>query len=171
MLSIRSIEHEEKTITAGLREKFTRLAIEFAVEQNGCLDGVPVMHVVWRRLEIPYELPRVRIQRHDGTGVKIVAGPLLAREHRIGIARAPIEQVELGVIGAGHPRHAATVQHSVGVLGPRFRTRLAGVRLGVPAPLDGSRFRIQGFEESPNIRNVPGHSYDHVITDDQWRHR
>src|SRR5437762_9158704 len=84
------------------------------------------MHVVWRRLEIPYELPRVRIQRHDGTGVKIVAGPLLAREHRIGIARAPIEQVELGVIRAGHPRHAATVQHSVGVLGPRFRTRLAG---------------------------------------------
>ena len=170
MLSIRSIEQKEKTIAAGLRKKLTLLALELGVEENWSLDSVPVVHVVWRRLKIPDKLPGVGIQGHDGASEEIVAGAPLACEHGIGIARAPIQQVELRVIRSGHPRHAASVEDGVGVVGPRFRARLAGVRIGVPAPLDRSGLRIQGLKETPNIRNIPGHADDHVIAYNQRRH-
>ena len=93
MLAIGPIEQKEKTITAGLREKLALLALELRVEQDGRLDGVPVVNVVWRRLKIPSQLPGVRIQSHDGTGLEIVPGAALACEHRVGIASAPIEQI------------------------------------------------------------------------------
>src|SRR6266700_3250651 len=64
----------------------------------------------------------------------------------------------------------SSVEDGVGVVGPRFRARLAGVRIGVPAPLDRSGLRIQGLKETPNIRNIAGHADDHVIAYNQRRH-
>ena len=171
MLAIGPIEQKEKTITAGLREKLALLALELRVEQDGRFDGVPVVNVVWRRLKIPSQLPSVRIQGHYGTSVEIVAGAPLAYEHRIRIARAPIEQIQLTIVRAGHPRHATTVEESVGVFGPCFRTRLARVWLGVPAPLNGSGFRIPRLEETSNIRNIPRDAHNHVIAYNERRHR
>src|SRR5277367_8082 len=55
MLSRRPVQYKEKSIAARLREQLTRFAFEFSVEQNRCLDGIPVVHVVWRRLKIPSE--------------------------------------------------------------------------------------------------------------------
>src|SRR5437667_8237499 len=140
MLAIGPIEQKEKTITAGLREKLALLALELRVEQDGRLDGVPVVNVVWRRLKIPSQLPGVRIQSHYGTSVEIVAGAPLAYEHRIRIARAPIEQIQLRIVRAGHPRHTATVEESVGLFGPCFGTRWSRFWLGVPAPSKAAGF-------------------------------
>src|SRR5436309_14934559 len=119
MLAICAIKQKEKTITAGLREKLALLALELRVEQDGRLDGVPVVNVVWRRLKIPSQLPSVRIQSRDGTSVEIVAGAPLAYEHRIRIARAAIEQIQLRIVRAGHPRHTATVEARISGFGQR----------------------------------------------------
>src|SRR5207248_10606103 len=103
MLCMRSNEQKEKTIAAGLRKKLTLLALELGVEENWSLDSVPVVHVVWRRLKIPDKLPGVGIQGHDGASEEIVAGAPFACEHGIGVARAPIPQVQPGDIRSGHP--------------------------------------------------------------------
>src|SRR5580692_9344744 len=171
MLAIRAIKYEEKSVAAGLAEKLAPLAFEFGVEQHWRLNGIPVVHVVGRRLKIPSKLPGVGIQSHDRTGVKIVAGASLAREHGIRISRAPIKKIQFGVVGARHPRHATSVQDGVAFLWPRFRTRLAGFRLGVPAPLDLACLRIDGFEKAGNVRHISRNADDHVIVYDQWRHR
>src|SRR5690348_877288 len=109
MLAGGAVEDKEKRIAAGLSQKLTRLAFELGVEQNGRLHGVPVVDIVRRRLKSPDEFPRVRIEGDDRAGVKIVAGTLVANENGIGVARAPIEEIELRVVGSRHPSHAATM--------------------------------------------------------------
>src|SRR5947208_15350803 len=94
MLASGAVEDKEKRIAAGLSEKLAWLALELGVEQNGSFDGVPVVHVVRRGLKGPDELSGVRIEGDDGAGVEIVAGPLVANENRIGIAGAPIEEIQ-----------------------------------------------------------------------------
>jgi hypothetical protein len=96
VLAIGAIEEKVKSVAAGLREELARFAIEFGVEQNGSLDGVPVMDVMWRGLEIPGEFSGVWIQRDDGAGVEIIAGSGVACEDRIGIAGAPVERLRSG---------------------------------------------------------------------------
>src|SRR5262249_3060796 len=138
-----AVEDKEKGIAAGLREKFPRLAFELSIEQNGSFDRVPVVDVVRRRLKGPDKFARVRIERNDGASVEIVAGPIGACQHRIGIAGAPIKKIEVGIVSSGHPGHAAAVEDGVAVSWPSLRARLAGIGLGVPAPLDGSGFGIE----------------------------
>src|SRR5260370_22063815 len=170
MLAIGAVEHKEQRIAAGLGEQLALLALKLRVEQDRGFDGVPVVHVVWRRLKIPSQFPRIRIQSHDGAGVEIVAFPALANEHGIGIARAPIEKIELRVVGSGHPSHAAAVEESVAVLGPGFGAWLTGIRLGVPAPLDRSGLWIERLEVTANVGYVSGNAGDDVIAGPQRSH-
>src|SRR5690349_12593726 len=170
MLARGAVEDKEKRIAAGLSEKFARLAFELSVEQNRGFDGVPVVDVVRRRLKSPDELSRVWIEGDDRAGVKIFARPLVANENGIGIAGAPIEEIELGVVGSRHPSHAAAVEESVGIFRPSFGAGLAGIGFGVPAPLDGSGFRIERFEITANIGNVTRDTGNDVITDHQRSH-
>src|SRR5260370_31506419 len=170
MLSIGAIQEKEKPIAAGLREKLARLTLELGVKQYRRLDRIPVMDIVGRGLKIPGELPRVRVQSHYRTDIEIVTRPPLADHHRIGIAGTPINQIKLRVVGAGHPRHASTVEKGVRVFGPRFGARLTRIWLGVPTPLDDSGLCIQRLKETTNVCGVPGDSGDHAIADHKGRH-
>ncbi len=101
-----------------MRQKLALLAFELGVEENRGFDGIPVVDIVWRRLEIPDELSGIGVQRHNRAGVQIVAGAAFAGEHGIGVAGAPVKQIESGVVGSGHPGHAAAVKNRVAVFGP-----------------------------------------------------
>ncbi len=63
------------------------------------------------------------------------------------------------------------MEKGVSVFGPRFGARLAGIWLGVPAPLDCSGVGIQRLEQTTDVRGVPGESDDHVVTNHKRRHR
>src|SRR5260370_380392 len=156
MLAGAAIQQKEKTIAAGLGEQLTGLAVEIGVEEHGGLHGVPVVHVVRRRLKIQSEFASVGIESHDGASIKIVAGAARTGEHRVGIASAPIEEVERRVVRSSHPGHAATVEDGVAVFRPGFRAGLSRVWSGVPAPLDFSGLGIEGLEEAPYVRDVSG---------------
>src|SRR4029077_11061653 len=132
MLAVGAIKEEIKTVAAGLREEFARFAFEFGVEENGSLHGVPIVNVVWRRLKMPDEFAGVWIERDDGAGVKIVAGTAFARENGIGISGAPVEKIQIGIVGASHPSHAAAVGDGVGIFGPSFGAGFAGLGFGEP---------------------------------------
>ena len=117
------------------------------------------MGIVRRRLEGPCELTRVRIERDDAAGVQVVAGAHLSVEHRCRITRAPEHQVQVRVVGAGHPYIAAG--------------RLALGTHGVgcdPVPLRRARVGIQRADETLQVIEVARSTHDDMVADDQGRH-
>src|SRR5262249_1887353 len=88
VLAVGAIEDEEVSVAAGLSDELTLLAFEFGVEKDGRLDGVPVVRVVRRGLEIPGKFAGVDVQGDDRFGVEIGAGTAATCEHGLRIAGA-----------------------------------------------------------------------------------
>ena len=154
------VQHEEVPVARCLHQHLPRLAVEVAIHQHRNLHRVPVVRVVRRRLKRPLLLPRVRIDRHDAARIRVVARPHVAIQHRRRISRAPEHRVRIGIVSAGHPRHAAG--RRIG----RARRRRA-----VPAPLRLARLRVDRLQEPRQIIEVARNTDQHMIPDNQRRHR
>ena len=115
-----AIEHVVKTVSIREAQKLSRLPIDYVVEENRRFRRIPVVRFVRRELEKPFYLAGVGIDRQQRAGVKIVARPLVAVPVRRGIARAPIDKIQLGIVGPGIPRGAAG-GHGIA---PGFRARV-----------------------------------------------
>ena len=166
VLSVGPIEHREDAVAGRLRQHLARLPVEEPVEQYRRFHVVPVVRVVRRWLVIPDEFPGVGIQRHNRCGPKIGARPSLSGEDGVRIAGSPVEKIQLGVVRAGHPRHAAAVLHGLRI-GPGLRAGLALPRRGVPAPLHFAGLRIAGIQEAGHVHGIAAHARDNVILDHQ----
>ena len=112
-----------------------------------------------RDLESPGQFPGVGIEGHDRAGIEIIAGPGLAGQHRRRIAGPPVNQVQVGIVGSGHPRHAA-----------RGRVRSAQGRRTVPLPLRLAGLGIDGPQVARQVVEISGDANDHVIANHQGRH-
>ena len=97
-------------------------------------------------------------------GPLVVAGARLAVEHRRRIPRAHVEQVQRGIVGAGHP-HLAAGGATADRIGRAWRRR------AVERPLQRARFGIEGLEDAGEIVEVAGYADDQVIPDDERRIR
>src|SRR5262249_12313002 len=86
----------------------------------------------------------------------------------LGVADAPIDQVELGIVGAVLPGRAAAVLPGV-VLGPGLRARLARRRNGVAPPQVLSGVGIPAVEEAARGAVAAGDAADHDAVRDQRR--
>src|SRR5215468_2154505 len=92
------------------------------VPQDRGLHRVIVERILRRGLVIPDALTGLRPHREHRVGEQIVA---LAGARVPGrrIADAPIDEIELGIISAGHPARTAASQ--IGIAFPGLRPRLA----------------------------------------------
>ena len=93
VLARASVEHEEVSVAARLREQFAMHAVIHVVEQYRRLHRVPVVRVVRRGLEVPVQLARVGIQRHDGARIEVVSFTDITVQHGIRIPDAPVKLV------------------------------------------------------------------------------
>src|SRR5262249_6736177 len=122
--------------------------------------GVPVPHVVGGELVVPSDLARLRTDREDRRGVQVVALSLVAVPGA-GIARAPVDEVELRIVRAGNPRARASVQGRLAWL-PRLVAFFAGAWNGIAPPELLAGRRIPAVEETarPEFRaGAPGDQY------------
>src|SRR5580700_2075344 len=62
-LSIGSIENVEEAVTVSLDQQFARLALIDGIDQNRSFFGVVIKQIMRRKLEIPFELAAVGIER------------------------------------------------------------------------------------------------------------
>src|SRR5262249_41363380 len=92
-----------------------------------------------------------RVQRKQRARIEIVTGPDVAVEIRPGIADAPVEKVQLRIVGTGQPGRAAAVLPAVLLL-PRLGTGLAWRRHGPAAPQPFAGARIVGIDVAANAR-------------------
>ena len=92
-----------------MREQLARLSIEIRVKENSRLRRVPVVRIVRRRLEVPAHLSVIRIERHDRRREEIGARAIDVRDDRLRVPRRDVQEVQVGIVGDGLPRHAAAM--------------------------------------------------------------
>ncbi len=86
-----------------------------------------------------------------------------------GIADRPVDQVELGIVGARHPRRAASMLERLA--DPGFGSRFSALRNRVEAPYPLARRRAIRIEKSARAFFSAGHADDQQIADRQRRRR
>ena len=170
VLTVDSIQQEKMPVAVGLRDELSRAAVDHAVNQHRRLRGVPIMRVVRRHLVVPHDLPGIGIEGDDRAGIEIVPFAILAGQHGLRIAGADVVEVELRVVGAGEPRHAAAVGHHFGIR-PGVGARLPGPRRRVPAPDDVAALRIARLEIAGHVERVAADAKQHLPADDDGRAR
>ena len=88
--------------------------------------------------------------RYHAFGVQIIAPAHFAVEIRRGIARAPVDQVQFGIVAAGQPGVASG--SLPGVPRPSLVSRFTGLRNHIPAPTPLTRNSIVGIQ--PAVKPV-----------------
>ena len=149
------IQDVEESIAIALHQQFSGPAPEHFVDQQQRLLRVPVVGVVRRELEVPLEHSRLRCQRHHRVRVEVVSSPPLAIQVGTGVARRPVEQIQLGVIAARQPGRPTPSSQDVRVA-PGFRPRLTRLGDRPEAPCVFARGGVIGVEESAES-GIPRH--------------
>src|SRR5258706_16248775 len=95
------------------------------------------MQIMRCELEIPAKLSRLRIQRHHGIRVQVVALSFVAVVVGTWIPSRPVDKIRRRIVGAREPGINAAMLNRFP--DPRFRQRLAGSGHGPesPSPLSG----------------------------------
>ena len=104
----------------------------------------------------------IRIQRHDATGPRIIAGPRRSVQHRRRIAGADVHQIQIGIVRTGGPHLPACCAAALGF----GRTR---GRRAVEDPLRLAGLGINRLELPGNVVEIAGNADQHVIAHDQRR--
>ena len=94
---------------------------------------------------MPFDLAGLRVERKHRAGIEVVARTH-RRIERAGVADAPINRVQLGVIGAGDPGRSATELPGVALPGVSAGLVGAGYRMGPPQVL--ASLRVPAIDEA-----------------------
>ena len=150
-----------------MQKQLALTAMEGRVDQHQGLIGVPVVDIVRRKLEIPQQLSRPRIERHVARGVEIVAAPVVAIGIGIRITSPPIQNAACAVVAAGCPRRAAFGWDRPSTSPSPARRRAEPSRIATP-PRPCLRCRPQsGLESLRRLRRhrqSPGRPQSKVAT-------
>src|SRR5207249_2179358 len=127
-LTGRAVEDVIKTIPIRDRQQLA----SFGLEQNGHVRGIPIVQIVRGELKVPAEAAGGGVERDDGTGIQIVALTGVAVVIGSWIAGAPVNEVQLRIVGTGDPRGRAAGLPTL--LVPGFVSWLARARDSPEAP-------------------------------------
>src|SRR5262249_23165741 len=122
-----------------------------------------------RELEEPLHRSRVGIESDERVRVEIVAEPVGAVHLRTGIARAPVERVELRIVGAGYPRRRAAPLPRIALPGLDALLAVSRNRRAPPRALAG--FGVVSVEESADAVLAAGHPDDDLVLHRERRAR
>ncbi len=142
---LRSIEDVDPTGLARLGDRFAFDSAVVEVEQHDRRGRVVVPDVVMHLLVMPAVLSGLRVERDDRRREQVVA--LADRAVVVGprIARAEVEEAELGIDGRRIPNRRAAVLPDLVVLRPRVVADLARARDRVERPDELAVLRAERF--------------------------
>src|SRR5262249_1994236 len=145
-------EDVKEAVLVGLNHYLPALAADLDVRENLLVRGVDVVHVVRRVLEVADHLTRLRANRQQT--VRIQAIQILARPWIVGlgVARAPVDEIEFGIVGTRPPRRPATLRPGLAVFRPCFGAWLSWSRDRVAAPQLLSGIGIPAVQETACCR-------------------
>src|SRR5262249_18614361 len=120
-------------------------------------------------LIVPDQLAGLGPDGDHARGIETVGAAAIGRIVRLGVAGAPIDQVELGVVGPVLPGRATAVLPGIGHLpGPGLCAGLARRGNGVAAPQMLAGRRVPAVEEAAGGAVAAGHAGDqHAVGDER----
>src|ERR1700687_2420924 len=163
--AVGAVENVQKAVAVRFYQEFARLPLVHGIHENGSFRGVIVKKIVGRELEIPFEFAGLGIQGEYAIGIEIIAGPRPAIEIRSWVAGSPVQRIEFGIVGAGHPGGAAAAQ--IGLPGPTGRAELAGAGYGPETPHLLTGLRIEGRDEPANAVVAAGCADENFAVHDE----
>src|SRR5207302_7659095 len=127
---------------------FSNLSAHGNIGEHLLVGGIDVVDVVRRVLEVANHLAGLRTNSEDA--VREQAVETLTRPGIVwfGVARSPVNEIELGIVCTGTPRRASPLCPCVAILRPRFGAGFAGCGNRVPAPQFPAGIGIPAVEES-----------------------
>ena len=159
-LAGRAIEHEVVAVARCLNQQLARRAVDRAVHQHRHFRRIPVVRVVRRCLKSPHQLSGVGVERDDGAGPRVVAGPRRPVQYRRGISRADVDEIELGIVRAGHP-------HLTAGGAAALRAWRSDRRRAVEGPLHLAGLRIERLQGAGQVVEVSGDADEQMVADDE----
>src|SRR5262249_40723306 len=158
--------HIEEAAAVGLDHHFAWGPADIDGGDDRRLHRVVVERVARGRLVVPDAFAGLRPDRHDRVGEQVV--PLAgARVPGRGVADAPINQAELGVVGPGHPGAAAAGERRIAFPGLGAGLALGRDRPHPPEVLAG--LGVVAFEQAAVAELGAGNAHDHDAVDDERR--
>ena len=128
---------------------------EDEVRQQGCAHGIVIPTIPRGVLKAPFDVAAIGVDRNRRGGPLVIALANVAVPGP-GVARVPVDQVQLGIIGAGGPGRAASVLP--GVTGPGVVARLARTGDGISGPAQSARLGVIGLDEATDAVLAAGHT-------------
>src|SRR5262249_11890211 len=126
------------------------------------------VRVVRRELKMPTHFPGINVERDKTVRIEVVARALVAVPIRAGIADAPIQEPEFGIVGTGHPRRAAAVLRAFAT--PSLVGDFVfGTRNGPETPDLRTGLGVVRIEKPADPRLAAGHAGDDLTVDRQRR--
>ena len=137
-----------------------------AVDEHALEDDVEVERLAGRVLEVPGELAGVGVEGHGGAGVEPLVEavhPAAHRHPRFGLRRAPVGEIQIGIVAAGDPRLAAGAIHAR-ERAPGVAARLAvdGHRVEAPQLFPGGGVVAADEALLLDVGRAPAHALDHL---------
>src|SRR5262245_16143640 len=147
-----------------MNEELAILGIDLAVDDDLRAGGVVVAVVVGGVLEEPLHLAGRGIEGDRAVGEQIVARPVRGIVARRRVAGAPIGEVVLRIVGAGHVERAAAGLPGVLLVLPGLAAGLAGRRNDERLPLLLAGFGVEaGKPVAHAIVAAGGADHDRVL--------
>src|SRR5579859_126521 len=148
-------------------QQLARNAIHGRVNKHALEGGVEIPDIVRDLLVIPLELAGIGIERDDAVGVEVGAFAGIAIEISRGIADAPIEQIQLGIIRAGEPGGASA--RFPAIAGPGLVAFLARGGNGPETPGAAAGVDVESREIAAMSGIAAGDADHHFVFDEQRR--
>lgn len=144
----------------------THRIVFFHIYPHWSFVGIVVIQVVRSKLEVPFQLSGVGIERQNAICVQVVAWARLAHEIGRRVARRPIQNVNFRIVCARYPGCATTMK--IGIAGPTGRTKFFRPGNGPELPLESYCHCIVGGEESAHSRVSAGSAHDYGPFHNEW---
>ena len=163
-----AFQEPEVAVAPRVHERRDGSAVALDVHHQRRVRLVPVPRSVVVVLVVPGDRPGRGVEGQDRIGVEVVARPRVAHP-RTGIAGAPVDLIQRGVVGRGHPyRRAARAPR---LAGPGLAARLAGCGDGVGLPDLAAGVGIERNDETTNAEPPARHPDHDLPVDGERRHR
>ena len=163
--SIGAIEHVNITIPVCLHQQFPSCTLIDGVNQDWRFHRIKVEKVMRSELEIPLQFPGIRIESQHAIGVKVVSGTHPTLKVRRRITGAPINRIQLRIIGSGHPCSPSAVE--IQFARPASGTELARGRYRPESPHQLATQCVVGGEESAHAVIAARGPHQNFVFNDQ----
>src|SRR5262249_26856057 len=141
-----TIDRIEMSVTVCMEQGLSFLALQIEIDEHHFVNAIVVPNIMRRELVVPSQPACIGLECYHAIGVEVVALTRITIVIRVWIADPPIDNIQLGIVGAIHPGTSPTAL--VRVSTPGFHILLVLPRNRIKAPESSAVLGIVSIYET-----------------------